>query len=49
MHFLQRSIVLTVVLLHTSQGIQQQPETWQITCLIAFFPSYFVFKNENVK
>jgi hypothetical protein len=27
----------------------QQPETGQNGHLIAFFPSYFVFKNENVK
>ena len=31
------------------QGIPQQPGTRQIGRLIAFPPSYFVFKNENVK
>jgi hypothetical protein len=29
------------------QGIPQQPGTRQIARLIAFFPGYFVFKNEN--
>jgi hypothetical protein len=27
------------------QGIPQQPDTWQISDLIAFFFGYFVFKN----
>jgi len=31
------------------QGIPQQPGNGQIAHLIAFSPSYFVFKNENVK
>ena len=31
-----------------TQGIPQQPGTVQIARLIAFFPIYFVFKNENV-
>jgi hypothetical protein len=29
------------------QGIQQQRCTGQISHLIAFFPGYFVFKNEK--
>jgi hypothetical protein len=29
--------------------LSQQPGTSQISRLIAFFPSYFAFKNENVK
>ena len=33
----------------TTQGILQQPGTGEIACLIAFPPSYFVFKIENVK
>ena len=31
------------------QGISRQPDARQIASLIAFFPGYFVFKNENVK
>jgi hypothetical protein len=31
------------------QGIPEQPGTGKIARLIAVFPSYFVFKNENVK
>jgi hypothetical protein len=30
------------------QGIPQQTGTRQIARLIAFFPGYFVFKDENV-
>jgi hypothetical protein len=31
------------------QGIPHQPGTGQNACLIAFFPSYYVFKYEYVK
>ena len=31
------------------QGIPQQTGTRQIARLIAFFPGYFVLKDENVK
>jgi hypothetical protein len=36
-------------LVNTIQGIPQQPGTGQIACLIAFFPGYFVFNNENAQ
>jgi hypothetical protein len=34
---------------NTRQGIPQQPGTGRIACLIAFSPSSFVIKKENVK
>ena len=36
-------------MVNTIQGIPQQPGTGQIACLIAFFPGYFVFNNENAQ
>ena len=44
--FFQVSLLLVYLCI---QGIPEQPGTGKIARLIAVFPSYFVFKNENVK
>jgi hypothetical protein len=46
---LKCTLFLLIQKVHLYQGIPQEPGTRQIARLIAFFPSYFVFKNENVK